>query len=52
MIKFSFGYGYRNLTSFNSAKSNFAKNAKKYFSHGPFNPINYKYKLVGTKRLT
>lgn len=29
----------------------FNKN-KKSFSHGPYNPTNYKHKLVGTKRMT
>ncbi len=31
---------------------NLNKVAKKFFSHGPFNPTNYRYKSVGTRRLT
>ncbi len=31
---------------------NFNKISKKYFGHGPFNPMMYKYKLVSEKKLT
>jgi hypothetical protein len=34
------------------SSSNFSSIIKKYFSHGPFNPINYKHKSVGTRRIT
>ena len=33
-------------------KTNFLKNNKKFFGHGPFNPMMYKYKLVSEKKLT
>ena len=35
----------KNLTSFN-------KLSQKFFSHGPYNPMNYKRKLVSDKKLT
>ncbi len=31
---------------------NFSKILIRNFSHGPYNPLNYKHKLVGTKRIT
>ena len=35
-----------------TGQSNLNSVFKKYFSHGPFNPINYKHKSVGTRRIT
>jgi hypothetical protein len=45
MLKSNFG-------SFKTVPNNFNQIIKKLFSHGPFNPINYKHKSVGTRRLT
>ena len=42
---------YNTSLKFKSNKT-FMTLMKKYFSHGPFNPINYKHKSVGTRRLT
>jgi hypothetical protein len=34
------------------AKQTFNNISKKFFGHGPFNPMMYKYKLVSEKKLT
>jgi hypothetical protein len=39
-----------NFTKISGAS--FSNILKKNFSHGPYNPLNYKHKLVGNKRIT
>lgn len=39
------------FTNMHKAKSMTAF-SKKFFSHGPYNPMNYKRKLVSDKKLT
>ena len=52
MFKLGVNYGLNSLKSFSSTKGSLAKTVSKGFSHGPFNPTNYKHKSVGTRRLT
>lgn len=40
------------MKKFNFAKNSFSKLQKKSFGHGPFNPLNYKTKLVSENRAT
>lgn len=43
------------FSSMNALRSNsrvMNRLSQKYFSHGPYNPMNYKKKLVSDKKLT
>jgi hypothetical protein len=39
---------FKNVKKFSA----FDKTTKKFFSHGPYNPMNYKKKLVSDKKYT